>query len=234
MVEWATVRSWLACAALSIALCGCSSSGATTGGTTTGGASTNAGGTTGGGTTGGTTGGGTTGGTTSGGLTDGGVGDGGPLVNAVKGPLGFTVVFAGLLYNTFDGGADLTDVDFRLTDGIDSTRLPACNLDAGSGTPAENSVDIYLFNAPPISTLHGTYPVGYLPDGAYAQLYRSQRDPDAGLLFTLQASNGTVQCLAGGEAGAAGTFQASFLLDAGYSTISGSFNVPFCGSLSGN
>jgi hypothetical protein len=157
------------------------------------------------------------------------VGDGG---NAVNGPFGFKVAFGGLLYNTTHSGQpDLSVVDCRLTDGVDQFAI--CGIDGGPGPLSESSLDIYLFNPGQVSSLTGTYSIGTPSDaGPYAILYRTQRDPDAGVLFTLQANQGTVQCV-GLDAGAEGSFQATFDLDGSYSTISGTFDVPYCGPITG-
>ncbi len=260
MVECEVVRPWRALAAAAALLpCSCSSSssvgiGSATSGTTTGGTAgqTSGGGTSGaisgstGGSTGGVIGGATIGGGTSGGgaTTGGTVGggtNGGPTGgnastgdggNAVNGPFGFKVAFAGLLYDTTHAGApDLSVVDCRLTDGVDQFAL--CGIDGGPGAPSENAVDIYLFNPGSVTSLGGTYAIGPPSDGGpYATLYRSQRDLDAGLLFTLIANQGTVQCV-DLDGGVAGTFQATFDLDGGYSSISGTFDVPYCGPIAG-
>jgi hypothetical protein len=151
----------------------------------------------------------------------------------VNGPFGFKVAFAGLLYNmTHAGQPDLSVVDCRLTDGVDQYAI--CGTDGGPGPASQSSVDIYLFNPGGASSLTGTYPITAPTDAGlpYAILYRTQRDPDAGVLFTLQANQGTVQCI-DLDGGAAGNFQAAFDLDGSYTTISGTFDVPYCGPIIG-
>jgi hypothetical protein len=241
MVECKPVKTWRAFPALTLILGACASSSSVAGVTATGttsGVATGA--TSGGGTTGATSGGGTTGGITGGtigGGTNGGStsgsGDAGSLGNTVNGPYGFKVAFAGLLYDmNHSGQPDLTVVDCRLTDGVD--QFSNCGIDGGPGPASENAVDLYLFNMPPVSSLTGTYTIGPPTDaGPYATLYRTQRDLDAGLLYTLQANQGMLQCL-GWDAGATGTFQATFDLDGSYSSISGTFDVPYCGPIVGN
>jgi hypothetical protein len=194
--------------------------------------STSSGTASGGGTTGGSSG-GTTGGTTGGesGTTGSSGTDAGFLTNAVNGPLGFDVVFAGLLYNAIpDAGPDLSNVDVRLTDGPEAFALCPFPDDGGVSW---NAVDIYLINGTPESSLGGTYSLVPTDAGPYAVIYRSRRDLDSGLLVTYTAREGSVQCV-GSAAGVAGTFSASFHEDAGNFAMSGSFNVPYCGSLTGS
>jgi hypothetical protein len=230
-----------ALAALSALLIGCSSAASVSGSTTTGEGSTTAGSTA---TSAGNTGSGTGGGSTSGGIsgsTTGGTTGPGMFPNAVNGPLGFQVVFAGLLYDDIpDAGPDLTNVDVRLTDGVESFALcpfdgagDAGLADGGTPGPSQNAVDIYLINAAPVSTLGGNYSLVASDGGPYAVIYRSQRDLDSGLFFTLTASDGTVQC-EGAAGGVAGSFQATFSLDGGGVTLIGTFNVPYCGAISGS
>lgn len=193
---------------------------------------------------------GTTGGGTGDGPSNGGTSSGqqlppdggpGPLFSAaaLSGSLAFTPLFVGEFYGLLpDGGADLSNLDCRISDGLDlwsECGLPTAGLDAG--LLASNQIlDIYVTSADGTPMNTGSDSVVGTTDGLGG---------DAGGFATIELSwlqNGQRQVFEAVQGnvvfqatpqGMAGEFTAVFDLDGGPGTLSGSFAANFCASLNG-
>jgi hypothetical protein len=159
----------------------------------------------------------------------------------LDGSLAFTPDFQGEFYGLLpDGGADLTNLDCRISNGFDlwqacgSTVTVPATPDGGEALSNE-VLDIYVTSADdfPLSTGDADIANSWGADGGtYATIQLTTLVPN-GNPSVLIAVTGDVSYQAS-PSGMSGTFNAVFeLSDGGTGTLSGAFGASSCNSLTG-
>jgi len=186
----------------------------------------------------GTSGGGTSGGGSGGGATVGGGSTGEPeqLGVTLSGDLAFPVAFAGEFYGSLpDGGADLSNLDCRISDGTDLGQLctPMLPLSSDGGTATSwQIIDIYVTSVSATRLTQGMADVStpYSDGGVFATIELTLC-PDGGSWDFERALYGQVVY----QATASGMFGQFHAVFPGYpdggGVLDGTFGAGYCGPL---